>query len=43
MYQRVHKYRMWCNADCQAFDTFRVAEWSRSNAFLLVIMCVLDG
>ena len=43
MCQRVHKYGMWCDADCQALDTFCVNEWSRSNAFLLVIMCVLAG
>ena len=43
MCQRVHKYGMWCNTDCQALDTFHVGEWSRSDAFLLVIMCVLAG
>ena len=43
MIQRVHKYGMWCDADCQALDTFRVDEWSRSNAFLLAILCVLAG
>ena len=26
MCQRVHKYGMWCDADCQALDTFRVDE-----------------
>ena len=34
---------MWCDADCQAIDTFRVNEWSRSNVFVLVIMCVFMG
>ena len=43
MCQRVHKYSMWCDANCQALDTFHVDEWSRSDAFLLVIMCVLAG
>ena len=43
MCQRVHKYSMWCDANCEALDTFRVDEWSRSDAFLLVIMCVLAG
>jgi len=43
MCQRVHKYGMWCDADCQALDTFRVDEWSRSDVFLLVIMCVFMG
>ena len=43
MCQRVHKYGMWCNADCQTLNTFRVDEWSRSNAFLLIILCVFAG
>ena len=43
MCQRVHKYGMWCDADCQALGTFRIGEWRRSNAFLLVLMCVLTG
>ena len=43
MSQRVHKYGMWCDADCQALDTFRVDEWSRYDALLLAIMCVLAG
>jgi len=38
MCQRVHKYGMWCDADCQALDTFRVDEWSSSDVFLLVFM-----
>jgi hypothetical protein len=40
MCQRVYKYGMWCNAACQALDTFRVDEWSRSDVLLLVIMSV---
>ena len=43
MCQRVHKYGMWCDANCQALDTFHVNEWSRSNAFLVAILCVLVG
>ena len=43
MCQRVHKYGMWCNANSQALDTFRIDKWIRSNIFLLVIMCVLAG
>ena len=43
MCERVHKYGMWCDADCQALDTFRVDEWSRSDVFLLIIMCVFMG
>ena len=36
--QHVHKYVMWCDANCQALDIFCVDKWSRSNTFLLVIM-----
>ncbi|KAL7549908.1 hypothetical protein ACHAWF_013167 [Thalassiosira exigua] len=43
MCQRVHKYGMWCDTGCQALDTFRVDEWSRSDIFLLVIMCIFMG
>jgi len=43
MCKKVHQYGMWCDADCQALDTFRVDEWSRSDVFLLVIMCVFMG
>ena len=43
MCQRLHKYGMGCNTACQALDTFRVDEWSRSDIFLLAIMCVFMG
>lgn len=43
MCQQVHKYGMFCDADCQALDTFRVDEWSRSDVCLLVIMIVFMG
>ena len=43
MCQCVHKYGMWCDANYQALDTFCVDGWSRSNVFLLVIMCILAG
>ena len=43
MCERVTKYGMWCDSDCQSLDTFRVDEWSRSDVFLLVIMCVFMG
>ena len=39
MYQCVHKYGMWV----EGLATFRVDKWSRSNVFLLVIVCVLAG
>ena len=41
--QRVDNYGMWWDANCQALDIFRVDEWSRSNVFLLIIMCVFMG
>jgi len=31
---------MWCEADCKALNTFRVDEWPRSDAFLLVTICI---
>ena len=34
---------MWWDANCQALGIFRVEEWSRSNVFLLIIMCVFVG
>ena len=43
MSQRVHKYGMWCDAEYQALDTFRIDEWSRSDAFLVAILCLLAG
>ena len=43
MCQRLHNYGMGCNSSCQALDTFRVDEWSQSDVFLLVIMCVFMG
>lgn len=36
---RLFKYGIWCDKTCRAIDTFRVAEWSKSDVFLLVIMC----
>eukprot|EP00956_Cyclotella_meneghiniana_P012431 scaffold17647_cov68-Cyclotella_meneghiniana.AAC.11 len=43
MCERVHNYGVWCDEECLALDTFRVDEWSRSDVFLLVIMCVFMG
>lgn len=43
MCERVHHYGVWCDDECRALDTFRVDEWSRSDVFLLVIMCVFMG
>jgi len=38
--ERVHIYGVWCDKDCRAIDTFRVDEWSKSDIFLLTIMCM---
>ena len=38
--QRFQKYGMDCDESCQQLDTFHVNEWSNSDIFLLVIMCV---
>lgn len=43
MCERVHNYGVGCDEECRALDTFRVDEWSRSDVFLLVIMCVFMG
>jgi len=40
MCKQLFKYGMWCDEDCRDLDTFRVDEWSNSDVFLLVIMCV---
>jgi hypothetical protein len=40
MCQRVYKYGVWCDKECRDIDTFRIDEWSPSDLFLLVIMCV---
>jgi len=40
MCDRLHKYGMWCDQECRALDTFRVDEWSASDIFLVVIMCL---
>ena len=40
MCQRVYKYGMWCDEDCRSLDYFRTDQWSGSDVFLLVIMCI---
>ena len=40
MCTQIRKYGMWCDAECRALDTFRVDEWSASDIFLLVVMCL---
>ena len=40
MCDRIYKYGMWCDQECRALDTFRVDEWSASDIFLVVIMCL---
>mmetsp|Transcript_5270 Transcript_5270/g.6891 ORF Transcript_5270/g.6891 Transcript_5270/m.6891 type:complete len:602 (+) Transcript_5270:279-2084(+) len=39
MCDRIYKYGIWCDADCQALDFFRTDQWSSSDIFLLSIMC----
>ena len=43
MCQRLYKYGVWCDNECQDLDKFRVDEWSTSDIFLLVIMCLFMG
>ena len=38
--ERIHTYGVWCDQKCRAIDSFRVDEWSKSDIFLLVIMCL---
>lgn len=38
--ERIHTYGVWCDKECRAIDTFRVDEWSKSDTFLLAIMCM---
>jgi len=40
MCNQIHKYGVWCNEECKSLDAFRVDQWSKSDIFLLVIMCV---
>jgi uncharacterized membrane protein YhaH (DUF805 family) len=40
MCQRIYKYGVWCDEECRALDFFRTNQWSASDVFLLVIMCV---
>lgn len=43
MCQRIYKYGVWCDEECRALDFFRTNEWSLSDIFLLVIMCVFTS
>ena len=43
MCKKVYKYGVWCDEDCRALDAFRIDEWSKSDVFLLVVMCVFMG
>lgn len=40
MCSKIYKYGVWCDDECRALDTFRIDEWSRSDIFLLAVMCV---
>jgi hypothetical protein len=40
MCNQMYKYGVWCNDDCQALDSFRLDEWSKSDIFLLSLMCL---
>lgn len=37
---RLWRYGAYCDEECQALDTFRVDQWSSSDIFLLIIMCL---
>ena len=40
MCNQMFKYGVWCNDDCQALDSFRLDEWSKSDVLLLSLMCL---
>ncbi len=40
MCQRIFKYGIACGEDCEQIDTFHVNEWSTSDVFLVVVMCI---
>jgi uncharacterized membrane protein YhaH (DUF805 family) len=40
MCNQIHKYGVYCNDECKSLDAFRVDEWSKSDIFLLGIMCL---
>lgn len=39
MCQRIYKYGLWCDEECQSLDFFRTDEWSKSDIGLLGIIC----
>jgi len=43
MCKKVYKYGVWCDEDCRDLDAFRIDEWSKSDVFLLIVMCVFMG
>ena len=40
MCEQMYNYGVYCNSDCQALDSFRIDEWSKSDILLLTLMCV---
>jgi len=40
MCERIYKYGVWCDEECQSLDLFRTDMWSAADIFLLVIMCI---
>jgi len=40
MCDRLWRYGAYCDEECRALDTFRVDQWSSSDIFLLIIMCM---
>lgn len=40
MCNKLFKYGVWCDADCRSIDAFRIDQWSKSDLFLLIVMCV---
>lgn len=40
MCQRIFKYGMWCDEECRSLDYFRTDQWSASDIFLLIVVCI---
>lgn len=40
MCHQIYKYGLWCDDECREVNYLRMDEWSSSDIFLLVIMCI---
>eukprot|EP00557_Chaetoceros_sp_GSL56_P002657 CAMPEP_0176497604 /NCGR_PEP_ID=MMETSP0200_2-20121128/11817_1 /TAXON_ID=947934 /ORGANISM="Chaetoceros sp., Strain GSL56" /LENGTH=539 /DNA_ID=CAMNT_0017895637 /DNA_START=130 /DNA_END=1750 /DNA_ORIENTATION=- len=40
MCNKLYNYGVWCDEDCRSIDAFRIDQWSKSDMFLLIVMCL---